>query len=941
MDYDVIAHTGVAHDDNPPGRGSGRWEYGTGENPGQHEFTFKSEVKNLRKQGMKDSEIAKTLLGKKATTTDLKAELSIQTKKEREFNRIRALQLLDECNGNVSEVGRRMGRNESTIRSFLDEAKAENNTRYEKTAEMLKKRIDSCDHPIDVSAHSELYMNVTDSTKKVALSILEKEGYVKTWVKIPQLGTNHETSVMVMAKPGTTYSEIQKDRFNIQPVVDFSPDKGKTWWTPKYPESLSSNRIKVRYSEEGGLAKDGVIEIRPGVKDLSLGNSKYAQVRIAVDGTHYMKGMAMYCDDMPKGYDVIYNTNKKKGTPLIGEEGHEVLKRLKINAETGKVDRDNPFGALIKRGGQHEYIGKDGKKHLSVINKIQDEGDWDTWSKTLASQFLSKQPLKLIEQQISTTLKAKHAELDEINSLTNPAIRKKLLADFSESCDATADGLAVKGFKGQAYQVILPIPKMSEKEIYAPNFNNGETVALIRYPHGGIFEIPILTVNNKVNKDNKFMHNAKDAVGINCKVADRLSGADFDGDTVVVIPMTRNKISIQSHKELPRLKGFEPKDIYKLPDSAPKVTSETKENEMGRVSNLITDMTIAGADFSEIERAVMHSMVVIDSEKHHLDYKQSEKDFGIIELKKKYQGVSEKNGQPKGASTIISKSSSIAYINERKEIVDTKKMTPSELKRYNAGKKVYRDTGKTKMEMIKDPKKMTPEELKVYRAGKKVYRQTDKPKQEKVTKMSMVDDAMELVRDPSNKKEVAYAKYANELKAMADSARRDMRSIKPVPVNQSAKKTYATEVEKLNEDLRIAQMNAPRERMAHAIGNARVSEKFKSNPDMDYEHRQRAKAVALTQARAEVGAGKDKIVISDKEWEAIQAHAISTSKLNEILNNTDMESVKKRAMPKGREKILSASDLNRMYAMLANKNNTVQDVANALGVSVSTIHNYY
>lgn len=55
------------------------------------------------------------------------------------------------------------------------------------------------------------------------------------------------------------------------------------------------------------------------------------------------------------------------------------------------------------------------------------------------------------------------------------------------------------------------------------------------------------------------------------------------------------------------------------------------------ISNLITDMASAGASDSEIARAVRHSLVIIDAEKHKLDYKQSEIDNGISELKKKYQ----------------------------------------------------------------------------------------------------------------------------------------------------------------------------------------------------------------------------------------------------------------------------------------------------------------
>lgn len=933
MVYDDILHSGVGHLDDPPGRGSGRYEWGSGENPGQHQFDFLSEVKRLKKAGVKDADIAKMLLGEKATTTTLRAQISIETKAQRQANRARALKLLDECHGNVSEVARRMGKSESSIRSLLDPAIAERTDKYENTAKFLKQKIAE-KGIIDVSSGTELYMGVPDYTKKVAIAMLEKEGYVKSWVQVPQMGTDKKTSIMVLAPPpgeGETvkdvYRRIQQQKYNIQSIQEFTPDAGKTWWVPEFPESIDSSRIMIRYAEDGGKDKDGVIELRRGVEDISLGGSQYSQVRIAVDGTHYMKGMAIYGDasEMPEGVDVIFNTNKHTGTPKMA-----VLKELKRNEKTGEIDRENPFGALIKSpkerdgvitaGGQRRYIGADGKEHLSVINKLQDEGDWDTWSRTLSSQFLSKQPLKLINQQLSLSIADKEAELDDILRLTNPVIKKKLLEEFASSCDANASDLSAKGFKNQAFQVILPIPDLKDNEIYAPNFADGDTVALVRYPHGGTFEIPILKVNNRSKSAQKVMKNARDAVGINPKVAERLSGADFDGDTALVIPMGSNNIAIKSTPSL-GLERWDPKEIYKLPDDAPKMKNRTKQNEMGRVTNLITDMTVGGASLQEISRAVKHSMVVIDAEKHHLDYKQSAKDNDIIALKKRYQGVTA-NGQPKGASTILSRASASVYIDKRKEITDVSKMTPEELKAWNAGKKVYRPTGETRTS------------VKTLKDGT-VRVKTELAKTE-VAQMDIYDDARELVRDPFNKKEMAYANYANQLKALANQARREARAIKPIPVSQEAKKTYAAEVESLNAHLRIAEMNSPRERQAQVIANAMVSETFKSNPSMDYEHKQRERARALIKARAIVGARKEKIEISDREWEAIQANAISTNKLIKILSNTDQEKFKQRATPR-ESTTLTAAQLSLAQSMARSGMYTNKEIADRLGVSASTI----
>ena len=291
------------------------------------------------------------------------------------------------------------------------------------------------------------------------------------------------------------------------------------------------------YGDEGGSNKDGVIEIRRGVADLDLGNAHYAQVRILVDGTHYLKGMAMYSDDMPEGCDIVFNTNKHSGTPKM-----DVFKKI-------QDDPDNPFGAFIKANGQSYYPDPNGKytdpitgekKSLSAINKLKEEGDWDKMSKNLSSQFLSKQPIKLIQKQLDLTYADAADEFAEICSLNNPTIKRKLLMDFADECDSAVVHLKAAALPRQSTQVILPITAMKETEIYAPNYRNGEKVVLIRYPHGGTFEIPELTVNNKNQSAISVLgKNIRDAVGINPKVAERLSGADFDGDQMAVhVPLS-------------------------------------------------------------------------------------------------------------------------------------------------------------------------------------------------------------------------------------------------------------------------------------------------------------------------------------------------------------------------------------------------------------------
>lgn len=273
-----------------------------------------------------------------------------------------------------------------------------------------------------------------------------------------------------------------------------------------------------------------------------------------VDGTHFIKGMAVYADDLPDGVDVRVNTKKSSSTPLKGTKDNSVLKPI-------KSDPDNPFGSLIKEGvndpehgtkggGQSYYIDADGKKKLSVINKRAEEGDWREWSDTLPSQFLAKQSMSLINRQLNLAKDDKKSEFDEIMSLNNPAVKKQRLKAFAEDCDAAAEHLKAAALPRQKYQVMLPLTTIKDNEIYAPNYDDGETVALIRYPHGGTFEIPILKVNNHNKEGQSAMGKlAQDAVGISKAVADRLSGADFDGDTVMVVPCNSKRVVFISYQQ--------------------------------------------------------------------------------------------------------------------------------------------------------------------------------------------------------------------------------------------------------------------------------------------------------------------------------------------------------------------------------------------------------
>ena len=903
---DYLSHVGTPHDGMIPH--SGRFEYGSGKEPYQHADDFLSVVEKFRHEGMSETEIAEQL---GMSTTELRKRKTIEreARKAAEYSRIIALK--EKGYSNVA-IGQEIGRNDTYVGNMLRTYEQNQERKASVTASILKDSVDSNGY-IDIGPGTETMLGVTRTKMSAAVRKLEDEGYVRLYPQAPQAtDPNKKTTIQVLAKPGTTYKDvydnIDKIAFpmenkNIAKLREEGGDVSLTLLGIQRPTSVDSNRVQIRYAEDGGKDMDGVIELRRGAKDLSMGGANYAQVRILVDDSKYLKGMAVYSDDLPDGIDIRFNTNKTKDVPKM-----EVLKSVKKNRD-GSVNWENPFGTTldIKDGvvvGQRNYIDDDGKSKLSPINIVRAEGEWDTWSKTLASQFLSKQPMQLINQQLNKSYAEKKEEFDEINKLTNPEVKKLLLEQFADDCDSSSVHLKAASLPRQASKVILPLPDISDKEVYAPTFENGEEVILIRYPHGGTFEIPRLTVNNKLKSGKKTLGTtAVDAIGINSKVAEKLSGADFDGDTVVVIPTKGQKFRVKP--TLAGLANFDPKEQYgpkSYEGTKIKILSEKgKQNEMGKISNLITDMTLKGATDDELARAVRHSMVVIDAVKHELNYQQSAKDNRINELKKKYQGSAST-----GSATLISRAKGTVEIDDRKEVLSKSQMSSKQLKDYNEGKKIYESKGN----------------------GKTI----------KITKMEATDDAYTL--SSGTPQENAYANYANKLKALANAARKEYRTTKSIPYNPEVKKAYAEEVASLNDKYKVAIANKPYERRAQAMASKTVSIILKDNPDIwgDKDELKKVRTQALVAARAKAGTTKRServIKITDREWEAIQAGAFSPTRASEILRNANPDQIKNLATPYGNRE-LTTGQLSRIRT-LKNSGRTISEIASLTGLSTSTV----
>lgn len=997
-DEDTLMHYGTK-------RHSGRYPYGSGEDPYQHEGDFLSRIERLRSEGWKETaENVQKEFGMKLEDYRNEKYWADYTRKLEQIEKATSLK---KKGFGASAIGRELGVSESTVRGWFDAKARANFEAARKTAEFLKEQLNTKgagvegNYGLDVGKDVEKFIDLGDGAEKKlgisrtkldqALYALESEGYVVLKNGIPQPNNpGQQTNQVVLCPPGTPKNALFKDP-KIFTIEDYQYQEGVDSFKKKftYPTSLDSKRLMVRYADDvgpdgfKGIEKDGVIELRRGVEDLDLKGSRYAQVRIMVDGTHYLKGMAVYSDNMPDGVDVVFNTNKKKGTPALGDKDHTVLKPI-------KKDPDNPFGTTIKDvddGGQYWYKdSKTGEEKLGLINKKSSEGDWSEWSDGLPSQFLSKQSKQLAERQLTIAKNERYAEFDSILAINNPTIKKHFLKSFADDCDGAAVNLKAAALPKQKYHVIIPINNQKDTEIYAPDYTDGTKLALIRYPHGGIFEIPVLTVNNKNAMAKKMLGtDTTDVVGITSKVAGQLSGADFDGDTVMCIPTDYGKIRIARKDPLEGLKDFECKDVYGTNkrddgyyncygDKVKIMTKTDTQREMGVISNLITDMTLAGASDDELARAVRHSMVVIDAEKHKLDYKRSEIENNIADLKAKYQRTLNPDGTIKtgGASTIISKAKSTEWVDRRRgqARIDPEtgkayylKAQPKDLYyvdstwdrktgivnvRTESGKKITYNSNdpaeREKYAPIGKYDKETGTMVFTNKAGDITYH--TRTRQQESTKMAETDDARTLVSASRHGMELIYADYANSMKALANQARKELVSTGTLEYKPSAAKVYAQEVDSLMARLNEAEKNSVRERQAMRLTNSEVKAKIaeadaKGEP-LEAKDIRKAKQQALTKYRQEVGSisRKDRTLkISDREWEAIQAGAIHESKLKRILANTDIDDLRQRATPREFREV-SSSKVNRMRQLSASGKYTIAEIADQLGLSTTTVKKY-
>ena len=914
-DMDILKHYGTP-------RHSGRYPWGSGKNP-QRNRNFLQRADDLAAQGLSKKQIAEAM---GLSTGNYVAMRKIYKNQLGAENQMTALKLKDKGWSNTA-IAEKLGVSEGTVRNLIDPGKKRREDKVQNIANELKEYLKEKPY-LDIGEGVNRQLNISEEQLHAARLLLEDEGYNVYDYRLPQVSNPRQfTNLKILCDGDVTKAELKENLGKVtSPEGLYFEDYGETAVHKKAIPSIDSSRIMVNYNTGepgGGQEKDGVIEIRPGTEDLWLGGRNYAQVRIGVDGTHYLKGMAVYGDPtkMPDGVDIIFNTNKHSDVPMIGQGDKTVLKQMKKD-DSNQIDKDNPFGAAFR---QWEYDGPDGEKHVSPINIVNDDEDWEGWKKNLSSQFLSKQWPQVAKKQLDIRYGEMQDEFEDLKSLTNPTLKRQFCEEFADTCDSAAVHLKAAALPRQGSFAIMPVPSLKDNEVYAPMYDQGEEVILVRHPHEGVFQIPRLIVNNENPEGKRVIGtSAAHAIGITSKTANQLSGADYDGDTVLVIPTKGQKL--KSAPPLEGLIGYDPSDYYSRDPDDPICTGKSRDGkkgdgfnkgvQMGMASNLITDMTIKNADLSEIERAVKHSMCVIDAEKHNLDWKKSYEVNGIAQLKELYQDGG-------GASTLISRAKGETRIKERKEIYSTKNMTPEEIERYNNGEKIYHETGKKHKD----------------KNGKWV------DNIEKVEKLSVMDAYDPAINDGYYIENV-YAEHSNRMKALANEARKEARAAGRLEQNKTAREVYDDVVGKegtLAKKIARAELEAPKERQAQIIASNVMRAKEAADPSLkDKDHadkRRKLAAKALDNARDAVNGNKHekryRIELTDREWEAIQAGAISDTQFQKVVRYSDKEKLKQRAMPRTSTGMKSST--RSRARLLLNSGKAPSTVAKELGVSVQTL----
>ena len=152
----------IIHFENPPldelvdelyhygmPRRSGRYPWGSGDDPYQHSGDFLSRVNELKSKGYSESKIAEAMgIGEKdkngvfkPSSTKLRAQISL-AKEERRALDVATAKGLREKGYSLNQIAEKMGfKNDSSVRSLLNEKSEARMNQFKETAEFLKQKL--------------------------------------------------------------------------------------------------------------------------------------------------------------------------------------------------------------------------------------------------------------------------------------------------------------------------------------------------------------------------------------------------------------------------------------------------------------------------------------------------------------------------------------------------------------------------------------------------------------------------------------------------------------------------------------------------------------------------------------------------------------------------------------------------------------------------------
>lgn len=245
-------------------RRSGRYPWGSGDNPYQHSADFMARVQSLKKSNATavDESTGEILTGERAiakimglsNTKELRVQYALAKDEKRTYD-VQTAKSMRADGKSLNEIAKAMGfKNDSSVRSLLNDQSASKMNKSKKTADTLKQCLkeklkDDPKAVLDVGVGVERELGVSKEKLNEALYIMQQEGYQVWKGSVPQ-ATNpgKKTNLRIVGPEGTPKS-APFDYEHIHSVSEYtSRDNGETFSKTKFPVSMDPKRLAIRYA---------------------------------------------------------------------------------------------------------------------------------------------------------------------------------------------------------------------------------------------------------------------------------------------------------------------------------------------------------------------------------------------------------------------------------------------------------------------------------------------------------------------------------------------------------------------------------------------------------------------------------------------------------------------------------------------------------------------